>query len=81
MKYLLKMLIWLGRLFYTLYYRLKPEAAQLIPGIPYNRDPNAPCEAYEPFLQPRKEYFTDCETDGHYLCKKCCHRKVENQPE
>lgn len=41
-------------------------------GIPYERDPEATCEFYEPFKRS-KWYFQDCETDGHYLCGKCIH--------
>lgn len=42
-------------------------------GIPYERDPGAPCEFYEPLKTPHRWYFEDCETDGHYLCQKCIH--------
>jgi hypothetical protein len=43
-------------------------------GIPGNRDPDFPCEAFEPI--PRDKYaWADCETDGHYLCAECCHKK------
>jgi len=41
-------------------------------GLPYERDPDAKCEFYEPFKK-KKWYFRDCETDGHYLCGKCIH--------
>jgi hypothetical protein len=74
----MKILIRLGDFFYRLYFRLNPNNAKNIIGVPYQRDPDAVCEAYEPFLQPRKQYFNDCETDGHYLCGKCCHRKIES---
>lgn len=74
----MKVLIWLGNFFFRMYYRLKPKAAKNIIGIPYQRDPDAVCEAYEPFLNRRSPTFQDCETDGHYLCKKCVHRKKED---
>jgi hypothetical protein len=78
----MKILIWLGTFFFRLYYRIKPKEAKSIVGIPYQRDPDNVCEAYEPFLLNRaKQYFQDCETDGHYLCKKCCHRKIESPNE
>jgi hypothetical protein len=42
-------------------------------GIPGNRDPDNPCPAFEP--RPCKlGDFTDCESDGHYLCAECCHK-------
>lgn len=72
----MKVLIWLGNFFFKLYYKLKPKEAKNVVGIPYQRDPDAVCETYEPFLQHKKYYFVDCETDGHYLCSKCCHRKL-----
>jgi len=45
-------------------------------GTRFIRDPDAPCEEYD----PRKHLGTwaDCDTDGHYLCKNCCHRNLEN---
>jgi len=76
---IMKILLYLGNFFYRLYFLAKPKAAKNIIGIPYQRDPESPCEAYEPFLQHRKEYFTDCESDGHYLCRKCCHLKKETE--
>lgn len=44
-------------------------------GIPHNRDPDAPCIAYE----PRNSFhldWKDCDTDGHYLCTECCHIRI-----
>lgn len=42
-------------------------------GIPLNRDPENPCDHYEP--RPWKlGDWRDCLTDGHYLCGECCHR-------
>lgn len=60
--------------FYRLYMRSLKHNPKLI-GVPYERDPEAKCEFYEPFqtLRGRRWYFTDCETDGHYLCRKCIH--------
>ena len=49
-------------------------------GIPYQRDPDAPCEFYEPLKRPYW-YFRDCETDGHYLCRKCIHNVNNNTNE
>ncbi len=48
-------------------------------GIPFRRSREAYCDGYE----PRKKLlgdWADCETDGHYLCSKCCHRTIETQP-
>ncbi len=42
-------------------------------GVPGNRDPDSPCTAYEP-TKPSLDAWGDCQTDGHYLCKECCHR-------
>lgn len=54
---------------------IEPQRGKVV-GLPYNRDPEHPCEYYEP--GPRGQYaFDDCETDGHYLCKKCIHRVKE----
>lgn len=47
-------------------------------GIPYQRDPDNPCEFYEPNSRGRYN-FDDCESDGHYLCKKCCHKEKEDE--
>lgn len=41
-------------------------------GIPHQRDPDAPCEFYEP-TRRTPNLWQDCETDGHYLCNKCFH--------
>ena len=42
-------------------------------GVPGNRDPDHPCPAFEP--RPRKlGDWSDCESDGHYLCAECCHK-------
>lgn len=41
-------------------------------GIPGNRDPESPCDVYAP--RPRRwNDFADCQGDGHFLCKECCH--------
>ena len=42
------------------------EPAALMPGV---RDPNYPCEMFAPGVPSG----TDCETDGHYLCRECVH--------
>lgn len=50
-----------------------PDATMPV-GVPGNRDPEHPCTAYapRPFELPD---WNDCETDGHYLCRDCVHRK------
>lgn len=47
-------------------------------GVPGNRDPDAPCSAYEP-IRRSKTTWADCQTDGHYLCDECCHRAEEQE--
>lgn len=47
-------------------------------GIPLERDPDAPCEFYEPVKRFGQYRFNDCETDGHYLCDKCIHNVKNN---
>ena len=42
-------------------------------GIPFNRSPDSECTAYEPRKWQIQD-FNDCNTDGHYLCRECCHR-------
>jgi hypothetical protein len=39
-------------------------------GIPGMRDPNSPCEAFTP-RQKYNDDWSDCQTDGHYLCREC----------
>jgi len=43
-------------------------------GLPRYRDPDNVCDYYEP-RKPRLGDFQDCNGDGHYLCKVCCHLK------
>jgi hypothetical protein len=45
-------------------------------GLPFMRSPNAVCHFFEP--RPREMGdFHDCQSDGHYLCKECCHLSDE----
>jgi hypothetical protein len=46
---------------------LDDSGADLRVGERWLRDPDAPCEAFEPGTPGSG----DCETDGHYLCEKC----------
>lgn len=48
-------------------------------GVPFNRDPENPCEHYEPRKRQLSDW-ADCHTDGHYLCNECCRRSVEEPP-
>jgi hypothetical protein len=41
-------------------------------GVPFHRDPQAPCHCYEP-RSPKPGDWRDCLSDGHYLCVECCH--------
>ncbi len=45
-------------------------------GAPGVRDPDAPCEGYDP-SERKLGVLADCETDGHYLCEGCCHRRED----
>lgn len=44
-------------------------------GVPGNRDPESPCTAFEPRKRKLGD-FSDCLTDGHYLCALCCHKQL-----
>lgn len=48
-------------------------------GVPGVRDPEAECSSYAP-RKPLPGDFVDCQTDGHYLCKKCAHKDSSNSP-
>ncbi len=57
-------------------------------GLPLQRDPDAPCEFYEPIyplFKKKKELgqwrFGDCQGDGHYLCKGCKHIEDKSEDE
>lgn len=39
----------------------------------WKRDPKNPCEEYE---EGPSTQFSECASDGHYLCSECKHRKV-----
>ncbi len=45
-------------------------------GVPGNRDPQNPCEAFAPRPRQRGDWG-DCQTDGHYLCRECVHRETD----
>lgn len=75
---MIKILKALAIFFWRLYMKRAP-----IPhgtGIPYERDPENPCKWYEPFKRG-KWYFDNCETDGHYLCEGCIHKKKYQEKE
>ena len=44
-------------------------------GVPTVRSMDSPCPGYAP-RKPSLDDFRDCESDGHYLCQECCHRKI-----
>lgn len=44
-------------------------------GVPYNRDPENVCPAYEP-REKKGIDWDNCQTDGHYLCEECCHKQL-----
>jgi len=47
-------------------------------GVAGIRDIDAPCEEFLPEGEcaPGGAAFSDCETDGHYLCEECVHISV-----
>lgn len=50
-------------------------------GVPHIRDAKQQCRMYEP-RYPHLQDWASCESDGHYLCKECCHlRKADDDPE
>jgi hypothetical protein len=63
--------LWLLRFSYR---RINHDPCQMPTGIPGNRDPDMPCEAFAPRSQINDDWG-DCETDGHYLCEGCAHCK------
>jgi hypothetical protein len=68
-----KLLVWVAR-------RAWRAAAipdeQMPTGIPGNRDPEHPCEAFAP--RPKNSAdWGGCESDGHYLCRECAHMSRE----
>lgn len=40
-------------------------------GVIGNRDPENPCEDYNPLPRVLSERPAECLSDGHYLCKGC----------
>lgn len=55
---------------------LKPEL-----GTPGVRDPDAPCEGFDPNKSTRNLLLRGtCDTDGHYLCHECIHRAEPEEP-
>jgi hypothetical protein len=65
-----KFMLWLLRL---LFRKLAFPSATKPCGIPFNRDPENECNAYEPRKKKGGDW-DDCESDGHYLCAECCHK-------
>jgi len=64
-----KFWLWLLRLTYGKLLVINP---RMPAGVPGNRDPESKCPGYEP-RERRQGDWSDCESDGHYLCKECCH--------
>lgn len=71
---------WLARTAYRRYMRNAKAHGTKPTGIPGNRDPEAPCTAFEPRARKQGDWG-DCETDGHYLCDECCHRRAPEELE
>ena len=63
---------WLAKMAYRRCMQRAPASNQKPVGIPGNRDPLNPCTGFEP--RPRKNGdWGACQSDGHYLCRECCH--------
>jgi hypothetical protein len=62
---------WLFRFAFRRYMAGTPRT-DLPDGIPLLRDPEGPCTFYEPRRRELGD-FSDCQGDGHYLCRECCH--------
>lgn len=71
---------WLMLFAYKQYSKHCTATSVLPVGVPNNRDPLSPCTGFAPRPVKLGDYL-DCQTDGHYLCQLCCHRKatVETQ--
>ena len=48
-------------------------------GAPYVRDPDYPCDCYEPGICKAGAWI--CQGDGHYLCSDCRHFEPETEDE
>ncbi|MCR9252316.1 MAG: hypothetical protein NXI20_17960 [bacterium] len=49
-------------------------------GIPFHRSEDAICTGFEPRKKKPGDY-DDCDSDGHYLCFKCCHLSEQRRKE
>lgn len=67
-----KLLVWLLKFIYRRLTKICKQQHVKPIGIPLQRDPDNPCDMYEPTKRGQFA-FDDCETDGHYLCRKCVH--------
>lgn len=51
-------------------------------GVPGIRDPNNLCNAFTPIPRNFKgDYWDTCNTDGHYMCDECIHKKIKTEDE
>lgn len=57
--------------FWALWVKAEGEDQKKPVGVPFQRDPDNPCNMYRPLKH--QGYFSECEGDGHYLCKNCVH--------
>ncbi len=53
------------------------EGAEVGAAAPDPRDPDNPCDEFEP-MEPGHHETGTCETDGHYRCKECRHREPQD---
>ena len=65
---------WVARFAYRRWCALMPPGKKPV-GVPGNRDPKFPCDHYDPRPPGYREigFGWECEGDGHYLCRECCH--------
>ncbi len=70
----LKQRFWMWVMLFA--YRRAVIVTEVPDGVPTVRSMADPCPAYAP-RKSRSGDWQNCETDGHYLCRECCHRRLE----
>lgn len=78
-KLILKILLGIAKFFWRRAIRFMKKNEIKPVGIPWQRDPENPCEFFEPFKKS-PNMWQDCETDGHYMCGRCYHN-IKNNPQ
>jgi len=73
-----KFWLWLLRFAYKKLLIINSRIPDGVPGI---RDSSSKCSGYEP-REHKLSDWADCASDGHYLCKECCHlAEPKEEPE